>query len=253
MTSQSPFRPSALIVYAHPEPTSFTAAMKDAAVRALEAADMIVEVSDLYGEGFNPVAGRHDFTTVADEARFHYQTEQQHAWLNDGYATDLQREQGRMARADMLVLVFPLWWGGIPAILKGWAERVFSYGFAYADGFRFDKGYFQGRRAALGLTTGGPLARFSEGDVYGPISQTLYPVVRAVEYMGLDVAEPFVAYAAPRVDDEGRAAYLQEWGDRLTALASDPAWREERARARLNEPDVPRSIPVAGNAWAQNR
>jgi NAD(P)H dehydrogenase (quinone) len=71
--------------------------------------------------------------------------------------------------------------------------------------------------------------------------------------MGLDVAEPFVAYAAPRVDDDGRAAYLAEWADRLGALASDPAWREARAQARLNEPDVPRSIPVAGNAWAQNR
>jgi NAD(P)H dehydrogenase (quinone) len=253
MTDTPTFRPSALIVYAHPEPTSFTGAMKDAAVRALEAANVTVEVSDLYGEGFNPVAGRHDFTTVADDSRFHYQTEQQHAWLNDGYATDLQREQARVARADMLIFVFPLWWGGIPAILKGWAERVFSYGFAYADGFRFDKGYFQGRRAALGLATGGPKARFSTGDVYGEISLTLYPVVRAIEYMGLDVAEPFVAYAAPRVSDDERAAYLADWADRLSTLASDPAWRGARARARINEPDLPRSIPVAGNAWAQNR
>jgi len=253
MASEPTFRPSALIVFAHPEPTSFTAAMKDAAVRALEAADVNVEVSDLYGEGFNPVAGRHDFTTVADDSRFHYQTEQQHAWINDGYADDLQREQQRVARADMLVFVFPLWWGGIPAILKGWAERVFSYGFAYADGYRFDKGYFKGRRAAMGLATGGPKARFSTGDVYGEISLTLYPVIRAIEYMGLEVAEPFVAYAAPRVDDAGRAAYLAEWGDRLTALASDPEWRAARAQERAAETGEKRAIDVPSNAWSMQR
>jgi len=61
-----------LIVYAHPEPTSFTAALKDAAVDALSGAGHCVQVSDLYGEGFNPVAGRHDFTRAADPDRFHY-------------------------------------------------------------------------------------------------------------------------------------------------------------------------------------
>jgi NAD(P)H dehydrogenase (quinone) len=61
-----------LIVHAHPEPASFTAALKDTAVRALSAAGHRVEVSDLYGEAFNPVAGRHDFICAADPARFHY-------------------------------------------------------------------------------------------------------------------------------------------------------------------------------------
>jgi NAD(P)H dehydrogenase (quinone) len=69
----------ALIVYAHPEPTSFTAALKDTAARALSAAGDQVEVSDLNGEGFNPVAGRHDFLQAADPTRFHYQSEQLNA------------------------------------------------------------------------------------------------------------------------------------------------------------------------------
>ena len=62
-----------LIVYAHPEPTSFTAALKEAAIEALSAAGHRVELSDLYGERFNPVAGRHDFICAAEPARFHYQ------------------------------------------------------------------------------------------------------------------------------------------------------------------------------------
>ena len=61
----------------------------------------------------------------------------------------------------------PLWWGGLPAILKGWFDRVCAYGVTYADGKRFDKGYFVGRRAMLGLTTGGTLERFSPGGSYG--------------------------------------------------------------------------------------
>lgn len=54
-----------LIVYAHPEPTSFNAALKDRATKDLSAAGHAVVVSDLYAENFNPVAGRNDFTTVA--------------------------------------------------------------------------------------------------------------------------------------------------------------------------------------------
>jgi len=61
-----------LIIYAHPESTSFAGALKNVAVSALTAAGHRVEVSDLYAEGFNPVAGRHDFENAADSVRFHY-------------------------------------------------------------------------------------------------------------------------------------------------------------------------------------
>jgi NAD(P)H dehydrogenase (quinone) len=190
-----------LIVYAHPEPSSFTGALKDAAVRALATAGHHVEVSDLYAEGFNPVAGRHDFTGAADPARFHYQSEQLHASQTGSFAVDLVREQERLRRADLLVLIFPLWWGGLPAIVKGWFDRVCAYGMAYADGRRFARGYFVGRRALLGLTTGGTIERFSEGGSYGDMKDVLYSVRRCIlEYLGLEVMEPFVAYAAPRVE-----------------------------------------------------
>ena len=66
----------ALIIYAHPEPTSLCGAMKDAAVESLQAVGMTVEVSDLYRDQFNPVAGRNDFLAIAEPKRFHYQTEQ---------------------------------------------------------------------------------------------------------------------------------------------------------------------------------
>jgi NAD(P)H dehydrogenase (quinone) len=218
-----------LIIYAHPEPTSFTGAMRDAAVRALQDAGHAVEVSDLHAEVFNPVAGRHDFTSAADPHRFHYQSEQLHASKTNGFAADLQREQGRVTRADLLIFLFPIWWGGLPAILKGWFDRVLAYGFAYADGMRFEKGFYRGRRALMGITTGGTEERFSAGGVYGEVEQVLYPVRRCMlEYLGLEVADPFVAYAAPRVDQAARERYLVEWTATLRRIANDPMHRDSR-------------------------
>jgi len=241
-----------LIVYAHPEPTSFTAAMKDTAAAALAEAGHCVEVSDLYGEGFNPVAGRHDFIEAADAARFHYQSEQLHASRGGGFAPDLAREQERLMRADLLVLVFPLWWGGLPAIVKGWFDRVCAYGVAYADGKRFDQGYFVGRRALLGITTGGTPERFSPGGSYGPIQDVLYPVRRCMlEYLGLEVMEPFIAYAAPRVDAAARGGYLLDWKECLLAAVGDRHWQARQAELASTAAQN-RTVPE-GRAWASQR
>lgn len=211
----------ALLVYAHPEPTSFTGALKDTAFEALRGAGHGVEVSDLYAEGFNPVAGRHDFLTVCDPQRFHYQTEQGHAHQARGFAPDIAREQERFLKADLVVWLYPIWWGGVPAILKGWFERVLAYGFAYTDGRCYDSGFFQDKSGLLCLTTGGTEARFSATGVYGTIEQVLWPTQRLmVEYLGIKALDPFVAYAAPRVDAGKREAYLQAWRLRLLGIAA---------------------------------
>ena len=214
----------ALFVYAHPEPTSFTAALKDAGAEALKSAGHGVEVSDLYAEKFDPRAGRHDFIGVADPGRFHYQTEQAHAQETHGFAPDLAREQQRFLKADLVVWVYPIWWGGMPAILKGWFDRVLAYGFAYADGRRFDTGFFPQKRGLQCLSTGGTQQRFSPEGVYGDIHQVLWPSQRLmIEYLGMHALEPFVAYGAPRVDAETRQAYLRQWRARLGEIAKSMA------------------------------
>lgn len=212
-----------LIVHAHPEPASFNGALTRRAVEALTRTGHTVTVSDLYAEGFDPVAGRHDFTEMAETGRFHYQTEQAHAAKTGTFSAELAREQARVAEADLLVLQFPLWWGSPPAILKGWCERVLAYGFGYVDGARFDNGLFRGRRALMSVTTGGTPERFSAGGSYGEIGQVLYPVKHLLlAYMGYAVEEPFVAYAAPRISDEERAGYLDAFEQRLLATAAKP-------------------------------
>jgi len=220
----------ALLVYAHPEPTSFTGALKDTAFEALRRTGHTADISDLYAEGFNPVAGRHDFTTVRDPQRFHYQTEQGYAHETRGFAPDIAREQQRFLKADLVVWLYPIWWGGVPAILKGWFERVLAYGFAYSDGRRYDSGFFQSKSGLLCLTTGGTEARFSATGVYGTMDQVLWPTQRLmVEYMGIKALEPFVAYAAPRVDQAKREEYLQNWRERLLKVAAEIDAAERKA------------------------
>jgi NAD(P)H dehydrogenase (quinone) len=242
-----------LILYAHPEPTSFTAALKDTALHTLRAKGHDVEVSDLYADGFSPVPGRHDFTSVADPRRFHYQSEQMHAAMTNGFAPDIAREQDRIGRADLVLALFPIWNGGLPAILKGWFDRVFAYGFAYADGMRFDKGFFLGRRSLMGIVTGGTRERFSADGVYGEIADVLFPVQRCLfGYFGFEALEPFVAYAAPRVDDGARAAYLEAWARRLSEAIDDPDWLARRG-GLLDQATANRAAAPGGLAWAATR
>ena len=207
-----------LILYANPEPTSFCGALKDTAVAAISAAGHQVTVSDLYAEGFNPVAGRHDFQHADDPSRFHYQTEQRAAHERGDFAADIAREQARFTAADLVICIFPLWWSGVPAIVKGWFDRVLAYGFAYVDGARFTTGFFPAKRGLVCVTTGGTPERFSETGVYGPIDTILAPVNRYVfGYLGMAALPPFIAYAAPRIGDSERRLCLEAWRERVIA------------------------------------
>lgn len=105
----------ALVVYCHPDPESFIAAARDHAVAGLETAGHQVRVTDLYGSGFEPVMS-------ADERQHH---------ADPGVATELRQYADDLAWADMLVFVYPTWWGTQPAMLKGWIDRLFVAGVAW--------------------------------------------------------------------------------------------------------------------------
>ncbi len=211
-----------LIVYAHPEPTSFNAALRDAARDEAEALGHTVDVSDLYADGFCAVGGRGDFVTPQDPAVFHYQAEQRAAALNHGFVPDVAREQSKLRGADCLILQFPIWWGGPPAILKGWIDRVCAYGVTYADGVRFETGLFTGRRSLISTTTGGTAHRFSSDGTYGPIDKALWPIQQLfLGYLGFDLVEPHVCYGVPRAGEAERVGALQDLRDRIRALLSE--------------------------------
>ncbi|HEY7718628.1 MAG TPA: NAD(P)H-dependent oxidoreductase [Pedococcus sp.] len=223
-TDADPDAPTALLVYAHPEPTSFAAALREQAERTLGSRGWRVEVSDLYADGFDPVAGPGDFTAPADPSRLHVQREQAHAAATGSLAPDVEREVERLERADLVVFLAPLWWFGLPAILKGWVDRVFVYGRVYGNGLTFETGPLRGKQAMLALTTGGPEAAYSEGGRHGDLDVLLHSVHHGMfRFTGMEALEPFVAWGAGWADDATRADYLRAFGERLAEVASERA------------------------------
>ena len=105
-----------LVVYAHPSPNSFAAAVHRHITEALTAAGHQVDDLDLYAEEFQPVLTR-------EEREVHYNT--------GGNSASVASYVKRLQAADALVLCFPTWWYGMPAILKGWFDRVWLPGVAF--------------------------------------------------------------------------------------------------------------------------
>ncbi|KKB76341.1 NAD(P)H dehydrogenase [Devosia limi DSM 17137] len=109
----------ALLVLAHPLRDSLCAHLAGVTATALQQRGASVDVLDLYAEGFDPLLS-------ASERTNHYGT--------PAPTPDIIAQQARLAAADVLVLVFPTWWFAVPAILKGWFDRVWAPGFAYDHG-----------------------------------------------------------------------------------------------------------------------
>ncbi len=208
-----------LIVYAHEEPHSFNAAMKNLAVHSLEEQGHSVAVSDLYCMKFKAVADGEDFLERRDRSCLKRQMEEKAAVELGTLSHDIVMEQRKLLAADLVILQFPLWWSGLPAVLKGWVDRVMTMGFAYGGGQRYDQGGLKGRRAMLALTTGGPETAFGEHGISGPLDQVLFPIQHGMLYFcGLEVLPPFVVYGPAHQSSEQRQAQLERYRRRLLAL-----------------------------------
>ena len=119
------------LVHAHSESDSFVAAMRDTIIAAFTSRGDTVTVSDLYAMNFNPVSGPHDFGQRADPEHLTYALEQRHGFKTGTLAPDILAEIAKIQVADIVGFTFPLYWFGVPAILKGWIERVFISGTFY--------------------------------------------------------------------------------------------------------------------------
>jgi len=157
---------NAFIVYWHPEPRSFNHAMFVAAQQGLARSGWEVATSDLHAMAFDPVSGRANFRSVKDPDYLKPQVEEMHATEVDGFADDIAAELRKLETCDLMIWQFPLWWFGLPAVLKGWVDRVFAMGRVYGGGRVYGQGVFRGKRAMLSLTTGGPaLNRLCSADL----------------------------------------------------------------------------------------
>lgn len=246
----------ALLVLAHPERQSFNGAMTDAAVESLTEAGHEVTVSDLYRDGFDAVAGPADMSSRANPAVFNLGLEQANAAQKGLFSPGLQREIDRVLAADLLVLQFPLWWYSVPAILKGWIDRVFAFGALYGPGRTWDSGVMRGRRAMLAFTTSAPAASFLPDGRNGDMERILWPLHAGVfGVCGYDVLPPFIAHAVAFIDTAARENILDDYRRRLSHIeAEEPLFFHPAAdygTDRRLRPDVEPRTPAQhrGRRW----
>lgn len=210
------------IVYAHPEPRSFNHAMFTTAVDAFTDAGAEVKVSELYEMAFDPVSSRRNFRTVNDPDYLKLQLEEMHASEARGFAAEIEAEMQKLEWCDLMLWQFPLWWFGLPAVLKGWVDRVFAMGRVYGGGRIYEKGVCKGKRALLSLTTGGPAEAYRPEGFNGDIQAILRPVHRGMlQFVGFDVLAPQIVYGPVRLTDEQRAGQLQAFAARISQIHTE--------------------------------
>ncbi len=197
-----------LYVYAHHEdPASLNAVLRAGAVSLLGSMGHAVAASDLYPMGFKPVLDERDFTDRALPDRFVPNIEIRHALDRSPVPQDVAAELEKLRAADLVVLQFPLWWSSVPAILKGWLDRVLSFAHA-ADTEGLSRAPFvRGKRAMLVTTLEAP----EEASPGGGVREMLAPLsAGTLEHAGMTVFPPFIVYGAtPDRDADWVAAQLE--------------------------------------------
>jgi NAD(P)H dehydrogenase (quinone) len=136
-----------LIVTAHPAEDSFTMALTRAYAAELEKLGRSQWICDLYRMGFDPVLAAHELTPVS---------------ADHPVSADVAQRQGDILAADVLTVVYPLWWLTMPAMMKGYIDRVFARGFAYESENGVVRGLLAGKKAVMITLSGAPLPALVE-------------------------------------------------------------------------------------------
>lgn len=128
------------VIYAHPNPNSFNGAILNQVIKALEDGKHSYDVIDLYKDRFDPIL-------LFDEKK--RRSDMKH----DPETAEYRRI---VKNADHLIFIYPLWWGGMPAIMKGFIDRVFVAGEAYTYQGKLPKGLLKARTASVYYTADAP-------------------------------------------------------------------------------------------------
>ncbi|HAS45228.1 MAG TPA: NAD(P)H dehydrogenase [Microscillaceae bacterium] len=184
-----------LIIYAHPNPQSLNGQLKQALEQHLFDTGHEVVVRDLYQLGFDPVLSLSDVQ----------------GQLKGQVADEVKQEQEYITWADCLVFIHPIWWTGLPAILKGYIERVFSYGFAYRYDQGLQQGLLVGKQAVIFNTQGKSQAEY---EAMGMDKALLLTSDWGIyKYCGLEVKRHLFFEQA----DKANAEMVADWTQQIKA------------------------------------
>ncbi|KAJ6234609.1 nad p h oxidoreductase-related [Anaeramoeba flamelloides] len=201
-----------LIVYAHPEPTSFTGILKNQAVEYFQQQGHSVAVSDLYEMNWNAVANRTDFTKEV-KGFFKLQLEQRQNTLIE----EIKIEQAKVEKANLVIFIFPLWRLRLPAILKGWFDPT---PWSYQWPKLYNNGIFKDKKALLCVTTPEEKVTFSERGLFGNISKITYPLTHGCLYFcGFNILPPIYHYSIN--NEESQEKSLKAWGEKLEKVIDE--------------------------------
>lgn len=181
-----------LVIFSHPNPKSFGKAIVDTVVEASKEKGANVRVRDLYEIGFDPILKPSDFEALK----------------RGTVSEDVKVEQEHITWADVITFVYPVWWVSVPAILKGYVDRVFSYGFAYEYEDGVQNGLLKGRKALVFCTTGASNDMYSENGMHNSMRQTMGEGV--FNFSGIEKVKHTFFGGVPYVTDKIRQDYLKE-------------------------------------------
>ncbi|GAA3119094.1 NAD(P)H-dependent oxidoreductase [Planomonospora alba] len=225
MTDTTPQqRKKILIVTAHPESRSLNAALAAFAAGKLRAAGHEVRLSDLYGMKWKAAVDADDFPDHTADRRLDVLAVSGQATLAGRLSPDIAGEQEKLRWSDAVILQFPMWWFSVPAILKGWIDRVFTYEFAHGPSVPppYSEGALAGRRALVAVTIGARESAFSDRGIHGRLADLLYPLQHGLFWFtGMAPLEPFAVYDSIDVSKDRFTAVTQEYGRRLDRLFTD--------------------------------
>lgn len=178
-----------LIVYAHPNPESLNHHFKNLIVKTLTAQKHEIEVRDLNQIQFDPILSLADMNGQR-MGRVSEAVKQEQLWIN---------------WADQITFIYPIWWTGMPAILKGYIDRVFSYGFAYRYDAGVQKGLLIGKKTVIINTQGKSAKVYQEMGMDKALILTSDHGIYA--YCGLTILEHLFFDGADRVDETHIASW----------------------------------------------
>jgi NAD(P)H dehydrogenase (quinone) len=181
-----------IVIYAHPNPMSFNAAIAEVVKEELEKKGAEVKSKDLYAMNWNPVLSARDYEG------FH----------KGNVPEDIKTEQADISWADAVILIAPVWWYSVPAILKGYIDRVFSIGFAYEYTPTGPRGMLTGKNALVITTSGAEERNAQQTGMVDLISRSFVNCV--FEFSGFDGHQYKNFFAVPSVTDNERKAMLSE-------------------------------------------
>lgn len=181
-----------LIIYTHPNPKSFNHAILETIAGELRKKKKEFKVRDLYKIGFNPALSTKDLLAIQ----------------NGAVPKDIKKEQNYIGSADALIFIFPIWWSAMPAMLKGYIDRVFSLKFAYDITEDEVVGLLQGKKVFIVSTTGASKEDYEKMRAFKMMKMSMDMAI--FQFSGMEVLEHKYLSSVPYVSQQDRKKMLKE-------------------------------------------